>query len=644
MKKMIYSLLLLLVLSGNALWADDDFPPPWRLEEPGTVYAEFDYWQGFQPGGATTPPDVWNTYPGPLLAPEAQRINAGYVSGLSPRTAIVRINEPDGLIIKLYNYPEMNPEKVIRIQVTYLSEDPQSPQFPNSMFGFNVWMGWGINSGPHFFFDAGEHLIYSSVIKPGGWVTEAYEFTLMPNPQAETIGLKFKQYPAFVDQVVVDTWCKAPPVKDLDYGDAPDPTYPTLKINDGARHIIGGPWLGDATDAPDPEPDGQPSPMATGDNNDGNDDENGIKIPALMVGTAGQFIVTVNNTLGTGGYVDMWIDWNQDGNWAHPAEQVFSGYLPLGVHSIWLTPPAGSAGQTFLRARISSQGGLLPTGLADDGEVEDYLIEIEEEYVPPVADLGDAPDSTNSFGMTMTAYPTIIANFPTVYNAGSPPHGPIHWRPRDVAYLGQLVTLENEADMGSDEDPVNNINPVSNIADTDGADDGVAIPLHLPYCNYTAFDYVVTMAAMTVGQTMYVNVWFDWNRDGDWDDIIAPVCGEKSVPEWAVQNQVLNSLVPGTNFLRTPAFLCWHPLFSELPEEIWMRITLSETPWKPLSSGMILGDGGSGPGNGYLYGETEDYKFIPDTSCVRCADLNCDAMVDLLDFSIFASKWLSTCP
>jgi hypothetical protein len=61
---------------------------------------------------------------------------------------------------------------------------------------------------------------------------------------------------------VVDGWIEHAciPKPELDFGDAPDPNYPTLLANDGARHIIGGPYFCDVAggDAPDPEPDGQP--------------------------------------------------------------------------------------------------------------------------------------------------------------------------------------------------------------------------------------------------------------------------------------------------------------------------------------------------------------------------------------------------
>jgi hypothetical protein len=65
----------------------------------------------------------------------------------------------------------------------------------------------------------------------------------------------------------------APPVSDeddiknvdLDFGDAPDPTYPTLLASNGARHIIlPGFMLGSFIDA---ELDGQPDPLALGDDN-----------------------------------------------------------------------------------------------------------------------------------------------------------------------------------------------------------------------------------------------------------------------------------------------------------------------------------------------------------------------------------------
>ncbi|MGA2916197.1 MAG: GEVED domain-containing protein [Sedimentisphaerales bacterium] len=236
----------------------------------------------------------------------------------------------------------------------------------------------------------------------------------------------------------------------------------------------------------------------------------------------------------------------------------------------------------------------------------------------PEHDLGDAPDSSNNFGAIMTTYPSgIAAHYPTVYldPTGLPPYGPIHWQPKAVAWLGPNVTLENEADIGPDQDPTNNIIPLTNTPDQDGADDGVlGMPLTLFHCCLTSFQYRVN--AVRTDVNLYVNVWFDWNRDGDWDDTMT--CGTNIAPEWAVQNQLLpaGSLAVGLNTITTPQFRPWHPFSTS--KEIWMRITLSEQPW--VSGGGYVGDGGSGPANGYLYGETEDYYFTPITECFPNTD------------------------
>jgi hypothetical protein len=224
-------------------------------------------------------------------------------------------------------------------------------------------------------------------------------------------------------------------------------------------------------------------------------------------------------------------------------------------------------------------------------------------------DLGDAPDSSNSLSTEMTAYPKndpagTTAHFPTVYQAGAPPYGPFHRNPKDTAFLGYGVTLENEADIGPDADPTNNLDPAADLSDADGSDDGVIVPLVLPDSEATKFDYVVTVIDPRATH-LYVNVWFDWDRDGDWDDTL--ICDDGAeAPEWAVQNQELNLPGIGPHTLTTPAFRSWHPSVLGDLDPLWMRITLSDSPWNPS-----LGAGGAGPAQGYAAGETEDYYFQP---------------------------------
>ncbi len=272
-----------------------------------------------------------------------------------------------------------------------------------------------------------------------------------------------------------------------------------------------------------------------------------------------------------------------------------------------------------------------------------WVFEIHEAHEAE-SDLGDAPDSTNSFGAAaMTAYPWgVLANYATVYQAGSPPHGPIHLAPLAVAHLGRAVTREQEADILFDQDPTNNIIPLKNKPDLDLADDGVLnLPLQLPHCKQTKFKYVVNVIDATVD--LYVNVWFDWNRDGDWDDSLTCDDGT-AVPEWAVQNQLLaaGTLGLGLNTIATPAFSSWHLGTSTADDEpIWMRITLSGQQWAGSGAGMV-GNGGSGPIGGYDIGETEDYYFIPQTGSKPSADLNLDWIVDFYDFAIMADQWLTS--
>jgi uncharacterized repeat protein (TIGR01451 family) len=223
----------------------------------------------------------------------------------------------------------------------------------------------------------------------------------------------------------------------------------------------------------------------------------------------------------------------------------------------------------------------------------------------PTSDLGDAPDSTNHPNKPMTAYPGVPAKFPTVFDpATGLPQGPKHLQPKDLAWLGSDVSFENEADLLPDADGVTNIDPTTpagiGTPDRDKFDDGVVLPIAIPmFCGQTQFNYTVTS---TVAAKLYVNVWFDFNRDGDWDDPIqkCPLGPSTtgSFTEWAVQNELI-TVVPGPNSFTTPAFGAANPTKGS---DMWMRITLTDQPIAPAN-----GADASGPASGYKYGETEDY-------------------------------------
>jgi len=178
-----------------------------------------------------------------------------------------------------------------------------------------------------------------------------------------------------LDLAFVITGSDAP---DTDFGDAPDPTYSTLLISNGASHVISQRvYLGSRVDG---EFDGQPNALATGDDDNGTDDEDGVVLASLVIDETSNVQVTAS----VAGSLNAWIDWNGDGDWDDAAEHVFTDRaLSAGANTLTLAVPAGAAaGETFARFRFSTVRGLDYDGPAADGEVEDYLVRIEEGMVP----------------------------------------------------------------------------------------------------------------------------------------------------------------------------------------------------------------------------------------------------------------------
>lgn len=190
----------------------------------------------------------------------------------------------------------------------------------------------------------------------------------------------------------------------FDFGDAPDPTYPTLKASDGARHIIvSGVRLGAANDA---EVNGLPNAAATGDDLNGSDDEDGVNfLVPLRVGRT----ATAEVVASTNGVLNAWIDYDRNGSWTGAGEQVFTNTpLVIGTNTLQMAVPlAASLGSSYARFRFSTAGGLSFNGAAIDGEVEDYAVTIA-----PVADLTialtDGPDPVAA-GSNLT-YSIVISN------------------------------------------------------------------------------------------------------------------------------------------------------------------------------------------------------------------------------------------
>jgi len=262
-------------------------------------------------------------------------------------------------------------------------------------------------------------------------------------------------------------------IEELDFGDAPDPTFSTLLASDGARHVLGsGLFLGTLVDA---EPDGLQSTWANGDDIDNSDDEDGVNIGLLPVGNRASGTITAS----AAGLVNGWIDYNADGDWDDADEQLFTDYaVSSGSNPFTFTVPATAVpGHVIARFRINSVGGLSPTGLAADGEVEDHALQVVE------LDWGDAPDpSYPTLGTSQGAYHII--------SSGDP-------------YLGSSIDGEVDGQPTVDADG----------DDTGGIDDEDGIVFTSPLG--PGFDATFEATASGAG---LLDAWVDFNRDGDWAD------------------------------------------------------------------------------------------------------------------------------
>ncbi|WP_157593857.1 GEVED domain-containing protein [Rubripirellula obstinata] len=161
-----------------------------------------------------------------------------------------------------------------------------------------------------------------------------------------------------------------------DFGDAPD-SYDTTLASDGARHAAVGPILGTLRDV---DEDARAPLNGTSDNDDG------VMFGAIGVNASMAAVnIDVSNAIDEEAKVDAWIDFNRDGDFEDPGENVLQNVtVNNGMQTLnFFLPNSLTVGENYARVRLSSEGGLGPNGLAADGEVEDYVIQI---LAPPVVE------------------------------------------------------------------------------------------------------------------------------------------------------------------------------------------------------------------------------------------------------------------
>ncbi|MEA2559984.1 MAG: large repetitive protein [Acidobacteriota bacterium] len=346
----------------------------------------------------------------------------------------------------------------------------------------NAWVDWD-HSGV-FGDSAGEQIATDLSLPPGP------PAALAPAVPAGAIpGLTYARFRCSVEPVEPTGFGLDGEVEDYllavvgtDFGDAPD-TYGTQGAGSASHTIdpLAPLLLGACVDT---EADGQPDAPATGDDTSAGtsrigtcfDDEDGVAFASVL--TACQSTqVTISSS--AGGLLDAWIDFNADGDFGDAGEQVFTGQaLAAGANPLSIAVPCTAVeSPTYARFRLSSAGGLTPTGAAADGEVEDYAVNVGD------VDLGDAPDT----------YGTLVAS-------NGPNHG-------TTAGFSLGATVDSETD-----------GQPSVGATGDGADeDGVTIPAAgLVACTSANLSISLTNTAGIA--TPRLDAWIDFDGDGAFGD------------------------------------------------------------------------------------------------------------------------------
>jgi len=244
------------------------------------------------------------------------------------------------------------------------------------------------------------------------------------------------------------------PLTEEDFGDALFPTY-----GNPIHTRINGIRLG-ATNTDDTGPFNSATASAdTGDD--------GVTIPALAQTAS---VTITANVVGTGGFLQGWIDWNADGDFNDTGEQIAVDIQDTdndGVIDIPVTvPTTTTTGQTFARFRWSTSSGVASNTAVSDGEVEDYFISAITEASVDLSAVKtvEVYDPTN-IGLYMTPGNEVLYKI-TVTNAASSTVDAqdidlSDTLPENVRFVSAATTGFTSGDFGSPDLPPANTDCIS---------------------------------------------------------------------------------------------------------------------------------------------------------------------------------------
>ncbi|HKK77106.1 MAG TPA: GEVED domain-containing protein, partial [Saprospiraceae bacterium] len=224
-------------------------------------------------------------------------------------------------------------------------------------------------------------------------------FDIPMRDQADSVGVRirlttgefFDPYGQALDGEVEDFVIE---VKGTDYGDLPDLTantaindFQTFRVYDGPRHAVPVTpllYLGDVIDT---EEDGVPGLESIGDDENQivNDEDGIIFLTPLAPGKEAQIAFSGTNNTDLPATIFMYADWENDGVLdlvTLSQNTIAAGATVDGQIATFTVPPTATftEGNAFFRFRITTDAEFIatpaPTGLARDGEVEDYYVPV----------------------------------------------------------------------------------------------------------------------------------------------------------------------------------------------------------------------------------------------------------------------------
>ncbi len=245
-----------------------------------------------------------------------------------------------------------------------------------------------------------------------------------------------------------------------DYGDAPESygsAYHSLDYENYLGNLI------------DWEESNQSSASADGDDLNGIDDEDGVAFPAEI---HREDIIQIPVTVTGAGRLNAWIDWNGDGDFEDPDEQVAANLTrAAGTQNLEVTVPADAiiSAPTFARFRFSPGSISSSTGAATGGEVEDYQITIL--CAPPTITFSSS-DADNTFceGTLVSFTAGGGSNYNFRVDGMSVQNGTATSYETDALSDGQTVDVIVADEFGcsaTSEPIINTVNPLPDIVITE---------------------------------------------------------------------------------------------------------------------------------------------------------------------------------